>query len=313
MSSPQNDSSFCAIGVDVGGTKTAAGLVHFPKGEVCARRQIPTGGARGGRVVFEDVRRLCEELAATAREQNQSVNAIGIGLCELIDVAGNVMSENCVAWKNVPVCAELSNLAPTTIEADVRAAARAEAIFGAGQDFDQFLYVTVGTGISCCLMLNGKPFMGTRGATGTMASSPLSVLCDHCGKVNQRTLEEIAAGPALVARYKQRRAAAADTGPAIAAAAIGGDADAANVVRSAGESLGAILGMLVGVLDPEAVIVGGGLGSSEGLYWESFVASTRKHIWWDGHRDLPILRAATGRDADLIGAAIAAWDRHKSK
>ena len=76
------------------------------------------------------------------------------------------MSENCVAWKNVPVCAELASLAPTIIEADVRAAARAEAMFGAGKNFNQFLYVTVGTGISCCLMLGGKPFTGTRGATG---------------------------------------------------------------------------------------------------------------------------------------------------
>jgi glucokinase len=286
--------------------------VTFPKGEVSSRRQIPTEPARGGSAVFADVRRLCEELAAAAREQNQRVDAIGIGLCELVDVDGNVMSENCVAWKNVPICEELSSLAPTVIEADVRAAARAEAMFGAGKEFNQFLYVTVGTGISCCLMLNGKPFTGSRGATGTMASSPLSVLCEHCGKVNQHTLEEIASGPALVARYKQRRAAAPNTGQAVAAAATDGDSDAATIVRSAGESLGATVGMLVGMLDPEAVIIGGGLGSSEGLYWESFLDSARKHIWWDGHRDLPICRAATGHDADLIGAAIAAW-QHKSR
>jgi glucokinase len=61
--------------------------------------------------------------------------------------------------------------------------------------------------------------------------------------------------------------------------------------------------VLVSTLDPEAVIIGGGLGLSEGPYWEHFVAATRRHIWSDVHRDLPILRAATGEDAGWIGAA----------
>src|SRR2546427_5469713 len=177
MSSPaaMRDSPFCAIGVDVGGTKIAAGLVNFPSGEVRARRQILTASARGGAAVLEDVTRLCEEFSAVAQAQNERVHGIGIGICELVNLEGNVVSENCVAWKRIPVREKLSRLAPTTMEADVRAAALAEAVFGAGKSFQQFLYVTVGTGISCCLVLDGKPFTGAHGFTGTMASSPLSV------------------------------------------------------------------------------------------------------------------------------------------
>lgn len=300
---------FCAIGVDVGGTKIAAGLVIFPKGEVRARRQIPSAPARGGDAVFEDVLRLCEELSAAAHGQNQRVNSIGVGVCELVDLDGNVVSENCIAWKDVNVRERLSKLAPTIIEADVRAAALAEAMFGAGKPFKQFLFVTVGTGISCCLVLDGKPFTGAHGVTGTMASSPLSIECDHCGQVSQRTLEEIASGPALVARFNQRRPASAETGQAVLAAAAAGDIDAAQVVRSGGEALGSTVGLLINVLDPEAVVVGGGLGLSEGLFWENFLASTRRHIWSEAHRDLPIVRAATGPDAGLIGAAAAAWQK----
>ena len=170
---------FCAIGVDVGGTKIAAGLVKFPAGELIVRRQIPTTPARGGEAVFADVLHLCEELIVAARGVARSVNGLGIGVCELVDLDGNVASENCIAWKGVPVRERLSKLAPTVIEADVRAAASAEAAFGAGQRFKQFLYVTVGTGISCCLMLEGRPFTGAHGETGTMASSPLSVLCEQ--------------------------------------------------------------------------------------------------------------------------------------
>jgi glucokinase len=65
--------------------------------------------------------------------------------------------------------------------------------------------------------------------------------------------------------------------------------------------------LLVNTLDPEAVIVGGGLGLSEGLYWDGMIASTRRHIWSPNFRELPILRAAMGADAGWIGAAIAAW------
>ena len=302
--------SFRAIGVDVGGTKIAAGIVTFPRGEVHCRRQIPTAPARGGDAVFTDALRLCQQLIATAKARNQSVDSIGVGVCELVDLEGNVVSENCVAWKGVPVREQLSNLAPTIIEADVRAAARAETMFGAGKPFRQFLYVTVGTGISCCLVLAGKPFTGARGATGTMASSPSSVRCEQCGQVSRRTLEEIASGPALVARYNRRRPAGAETGEDVVAAAAAGDPDAADIVRSAGEALGSGVGLLVNVLDPEAVVVGGGLGLSEGLFWDNFSTSMRRHIWSEVHRDLPVLRAATGPDAGLIGAAAAAWDRY---
>ena len=303
------DRPFCAIGVDVGGTKIAAGIVIFPEGEVHERRQIATVTSRGGEAIFADVFLLCDELNVVTRAQKQCINGIGIGICELVDLTGNVFSENCVAWKDLPAGKQLSKLAPTLIEADVRAAALAEAMFGAGKPFKQFLYLTVGTGISCCLVLDGKPFTGARGATGTMASSPRGLVCEQCGHVSQRTLEEIASGPALVARYNERRPGVAETGQAVLAAAVAGDPEAAHVVRSAGEALGASVGLLVNVLDPEAVVLGGGLGLSVGPYWESFIAATRQHIWSEVHRNLPIVRAATRLNAGLIGAAAAAWKK----
>jgi glucokinase len=95
----------------------------------------------------------------------------------------------------------------------------------------------------------------------------------------------------------------------VLAAAEAKDPVAIQVVKSAGESLGNSAGFMVNVLDPEAIIVGGGLGLAGGLYWEAFVASTRRHIWSDTNRDLPILTAALGNDAGAIGAAATAWKR----
>ena len=82
-----------------------------------------------------------------------------------------------------------------------------------------------------------------------------------------------------------------------------GDVVAAEIVRSAGTALGVSVAFLCNVVDPEAIIVGGGLGLAGGLYWESFVEATRRHIYADDTRQLPILPAALGVDAGLIGAA----------
>jgi glucokinase len=263
--------------------------------------------------VLDDVVRLAEELAGQARDQGITVEGIGLGLCELVDPSGHIMSANCIHWQDQPVAVRLSRVAPVCLEADVRAAALAEALFGAGHAFRIFLYLTVGTGISSCLMIDGGPFVGARGATGTMASSPMDVRCENCGHIDRRTLEQIASGPALVARLNKLRPGAARCGEDVLVAAASGDAQAREVVRSAGESLGSAVGLLVNILDPEAVVVGGGLGLSEGAYWQSFIASSRRHIWSGVHRDLPILRAATGHNAGIVGAAAAAWKKARSR
>jgi glucokinase len=303
-----SQSQFTAIGVDVGGTKTAAGLVSFPEGQVRARRQIATHPERGGEAVLNDVLQLAGELATEAKKENLSVHGIGVGVCELVNLAGDVVSANCVAWQGLPVQERLATVAPSWVEADVRAAALAEALFGAGRKQQIFLYVTIGTGIASCLVMDGQPFRGARGATGTVASSPWPRQPEFSQP--SRALEDIASGPALARRFQQLHGTA-QSGRDVLAAAGAGNAVALGVVRSAGEAVGATIALLVNVLDPESVIIGGGLGLSEGPYWESLVASTRQHIWSDLHRDLPIRKATTGADAGIIGAAAAAWKKYR--
>jgi glucokinase len=168
-----------------------------------------------------------------------------------------------------------------------------------------FAFVTVGTGISCCLVQDGQPYAGARGNALILASSPLTTVCSACGALLRPVLEEFAAGPALVARYNQGCAGHAARGEDVVAAADAGDPIARQVLQTAGEALGVSVGWLINVLDPEALVVGGGLGLAGGLYWERFVAATRAHIWAAAGRDLPILMAALGPDAGLIGAAAA--------
>jgi glucokinase len=227
-----------------------------------------------------------------------------MGVCELVDPRGNVTSAYNFDWRHLPVQQQLGEIAPAVVESDVRAAALAEAHYGAGAPFTLFGYVTVGTGISSCLVQAGKPLAGARGNALVLATMPLTTTCTTCGAVLQPVLEEFAAGPALLARYHQAGGRAAQNGQALFAAVADQDAIAVAVVRSAGEALGTSVAFLCNLLDPEAVIVGGGLGLAGGLYWEAFVTATRTHIYAEDTRALPILPAALGVDAGLIGAAL---------
>jgi glucokinase len=298
MSQPECECS--VIGVDVGGTKIAAALVKFPKGRANSFRTIPTAAHRGGDAILNDLEGLIADFAT----EKKSIAGIGIGICELVDNDGQIVSDNCINWRTSTVKSRLSKFGPVKIEADVRAAALAEAHFGRGLNVRSFIYVTVGTGISCCLVLDGKPYTGARGATGTMASGPLFNPYDP--NENLISLEQISSGPALVARYAER-GFKAGTAQEVFAAAEAGERNAFEIVRSAGHALGGAIGSLVNVLDPELVLLGGGLGSTEGLYRSALIESARQHIWWPGHRELPILSAQTGAMAGVIGAAAAFW------
>jgi glucokinase len=294
-----------AIGIDVGGTKIAGGLVCLDTGEVQEKRVIPTNPERGGEAVLADVVALSEDLKATAETRGDRVRGLGVGVAELVDPEGRVRSANLIAWEGLPVRERLARIAPAVVESDVRAAALAEARYGAGRAYRLFAYVTVGTGISSCLVQDGRPFAGARGNALVLASGPLSVPCDGGGWA-RFVLEAYASGPAIAARYGRRTGRRVERAEEVLAAAGAGDEEAAAIVRSAGEALGSGVGFLVNVLDPEAVIVGGGLGLAGGLYWVSFVRATRAHVWNDATRGLPILMVALGADAGLVGAAVLA-------
>ncbi|MEN9938684.1 MAG: hypothetical protein RLZZ387_5263 [Chloroflexota bacterium] len=293
-----------ALGIDVGGTKIAGGVVDLETGQVLVRRSTPTRPERGGEPVLADTLELARALHSEARALGVEARGVGVGVCELVDPAGHVTSGHAVQWAGLPVRERLEEIGPAAVEADVRAHALAEARFGAGRGLDLFVFVTVGTGISSCLVQGGRPLAGARGNALVLASSPTTVVCERCGTVNRPVLEEYASGPALVARYNRDYGGHAARGEDVLAAMEAGDAHASLVVTSAGAALGVALGWLVNVLDPEAVVVGGGLGAAGGPYFDTMTDSTHTHIWADATRGLPILRAALGPDAGLVGAAL---------
>ena len=255
-----------AVGLDVGATKIAAARVDTATGEIQAARRIPTAPARGAGVVLADCRRLAAELGDGV--------PTGLAICELVDPAGHVRSAETIDWRGADLLAEFAG-----VEADVRAGALAEARFGAGREHPDFLYVTVGSGISHCLMSDGVPRMGVRGAA-------------------------IGTGAPLVEQWSSGLALARRTGHASAQDALA-DPEAADVVEDAAQRLGVALAALVNALDPGAVIVGGGLGLNDG-YRGRVERALRADVYDPEARALPVLPAALGADAPAIGAALAA-------
>ena len=295
-----------AIGIDLGGTKIAAGLVELPAGRVVAREIIPTAAERGGAAVLRDTLALARRLMTHAASLAAPVCGIGVGICELVNLEGEIRSDNLIKWQGLDAQQALATIAPTRFESDARAPALAESRYGAGKGYRNFMYLTMGTGISYCLVIDGKPYAGAHGNAIIAGSGLLSATCESCGAGVERSLEDYASGPALAARYYRQGGTTLSSGIEVTAAAAAGDELATSIVRSAGSAVGNTAGFLINALDPEALIVAGGLGLAGGLYWDSFIASTRRRIWAQEHRSLPIVPAQLGLDAGLVGAALIA-------
>lgn len=287
-----------AVGIDVGGTKIAGAIVNLTTGAIAARRQVATRFERGGIAVLAEVASMATGLADEAARQGTCLSGLGIGVAELVDPNGAVFSDYRIAWKGMDVQSELSHILPTRVESDVRAAALAEARYGAGRQWRDFLYVTVGTGVSAVSVRDGHPYSGAHGAALVIANGPTRHHCPVCGHVTGQVLEDIASGPGLVA-------AMGGTGTAedVLAAAEADDSRAIAVIDHAAAELGTVIALLVNSLDPAAVIVGGGLGSAPGRYWASLGAAINAGLWNGFERHLPIVQAQLGPDAGLIGAA----------
>lgn len=293
-----------ALGIDVGGTKIAAGIVDLTTGAVTARRQVPTGYDRDGQAILDDTVALARELVRDAARLGLHPKALGLGVAELVDRQGRVFSSHRIRWGGMDVAGQLGAVLPTVVSADVRAAALAEARFGTGRGLSDFYYVTIGTGVAGVLVLNGMPYAGSRGAALVIANSLERRRCPACGHESRGMVEDVASGPGVAAAF------GAETAEEVLTAAAAGDARALQVIDHATAELGRVLALLADSLDPQAIVLGGGLGCAPGPYFDAICRAIHAGLWDGVAHDLPITRAALGPDAGLIGAACATLPLH---
>ena len=304
-----------AVGIDVGGTKTAVALVAAD-GRVVTERVLATKADEGAEQLHDRLVHAVRELRDHDAARGHRV-PLGIVLPELVSPGGEVLTEVVVPGIAGPLAQRWGDLDVTVVDADVRAGAVAESELGHGRGLDSFVYVSVGTGISTCFVVAGRPWAGHRGAalllgSGLLVATPSGPSSEQPGSGPAGPpLEELAGGPALLAAYRSAGGRAESTELLLARA--GDDPLAARVVTAGGHLLGLGLAEVVNLLDPQAVVVGGGLGSAPGRYWEAAVAAARPAIWAEVSRRLPLLQAATGARAGVLGAALLAMRTHVSR
>ena len=270
------------LGVDVGATKIAAAVVDRESGAIGSRSAIETRAEDGPEAVLAACVTLADRVAGDDR-----VAGVGVGVCELVDPRGAVTSDQTLDWRGMELASRFAHIAPTRIESDVRAAALAEAAFGAGRGMESFLYVNAGSGISSCLVVDGAPFPGARGNAICIGGGPLDV-------------EEVAGGIGIARNAGMRSAAE------VAAAAASGEAVARETIEAGGRALGGAVAFAVNILDPEAVLLGGSVVLGSELFRNALERAVRRHVWSVDTRTVPLVDAQLGPDAGVIGAAMSA-------
>jgi glucokinase len=306
------------IGVDVGGTKVAAGLVDCSGKIHCQSRtpMVANDAARG--------------LAAVSTAINELLNGSGtrqtpaIGVCApgpLNPTTGIVINPpNLPAWHNFPLADELRSLYPNTtikIDNDANAAALAESKWGAGRGYRNLFYATIGTGIGAGLVFDGQIYHGRTGSAvegGHQGIDPRGPLCP-CGK--RGCIEVLAAGPAIARRAREKLSHAAKsallemtggdaqgiTSEMVAKAYWAGDGIAKEVMKETLDLLGYWLGNVIDLVEPDVIVIGGGVSSMLAPFLEEIRARWTGACLNPYPQEIPLVLAHYKEDAGIAGAA----------
>jgi glucokinase len=298
----QNDT----IGIDIGGTKIAIGLVDG-KGSVIKKVQYETVRNKS----FQDA--VDKIIIGLKKLGVKKVGRIGVGIAGQIDSGSGIIvhSPNIPSWKNVPVISTIENKVgrefkkkinfKVKIANDANCFVLGEAKYGAGKDLKNVLGLTLGTGLGGGLIINGKIYKGQG-----YAIEPGHFIIEEegrkCSCSMRGCLENYVAGRAIEDEYykraKKRLSAIEIEKEAIKE---GRKSKAHNVYKEAGKYLGIGISNLVNILDPDVVIIGGGLGRSDLLFKEAKKEAS-KNIFFK-KRKVNIKKAKLGHDAGIVGAA----------
>lgn len=306
-----------SIGIDVGGTKVLGGVVD-ETGKILARARKETP-RQGGSALTQTIAETAQELM-----QDFSIASVGVSAAGFVSSDRKTMlaTPNIADWNGVNLDFELTSLIglPVVIENDANAAAWGEFKFGAGQDQDHMMMLTIGTGIGGGIIINGQLYRGAFGIAaefGHMRVVPDGHLCG-CGA--RGCFEQYASGNALLRHAREAINASPEvarnllsrgdgtinglTGQNITDAAREGDWVALAAFNTTGEWLGAGIASLAVLLDPACVVIGGGVIDAGEILLKPTRQVLERTMPFAGKHPFPRLIAAElGNEAGLVGAA----------
>lgn len=328
-----------AIGVDIGGTKIAAGLVDT-RGRIVMHTRWPMVARRSAQEGLAAV--LCAIKAVRVSEAARSahLNGVGIGTPGNIDPAEGriVKATNLPCWINYPLAAKVAEATglPVRLDNDGNAAALAEAVWGAGAGYHSVFCVTLGTGIGTGIVTNGRVLHGRTGSAGEGGHVVINFNGPKCPCGKRGCIEQYAAGPAIARRA---RAQLAETKPAhharkrlalqskmlelaegrvqnvtaeiVGEAALAGDLLATRVLQETAGYLAIWLGNIIDLLEPDIIVIGGGIGHLMATFLGYMRGQLERWSIASCASEIPIVSAIYGAEAGITGAAALCLNPHE--
>jgi glucokinase len=294
------------IGVDIGGTKIAAGLV---KGFKVIKRHIEPTSVKDGASLIRQVEVVVERL------WTGQVSAIGVGIAGLTDHSAGVF----LGGPNLPHKLAKTRISwllqkrfkvPATIDNDVHCFTLAEAKIGAGKRFSSVVGINLGTGVGGGIVINGQLYRGRNNGAGEFGHSLIGSSA-KCGCGQKGHFEALASGSAMKRLYRKISGRSANA-TEVELLAKKGDRDAKKIFSVMADALGAGLANIILTVNPDVIVVGGGLAKVD-MLMKPAIRLTASKIIYAPLRSTPIVRAKLGGDANLIGAAILAAEASSKK
>lgn len=308
------------VGVDIGGTNVKAGIVD-EDGKIVIKSSIPTDSVKDYKKIVSDVSAQILKLADSALIGTDEIAGIGIGCPGMITSETGVVDYTCnLGWRNVPLADSFAKTLdkPVFVSNDANVAALGEAMFGTGREYDDVIFVTLGTGVGGGVIIGNKLFEGYKSKGAELGHMVINVDGELCGCGRRGCMEAYCSATALIRDTKRAMENDKDSsmwqfvggdidkvdGRTAFECSKTGDKSAKTVIDNYVKYLGEGLSNFVNIFRPQAIILGGGV-CAQGDY---LVVPVQKYV--DEHTyggdDAPrtlILTATLGNDAGLVGAA----------
>lgn len=301
------------IGVDLGGTKIS-GILLNALGKKIADALVPTKAAEGAAVVEKQLFLLIDQIVDAARQEKIDVIGIGVGVPGVIERTGGILvyAAN-LPFRKYPFIDRLKAryALPIALENDAAAAAWAEYKFGSGQGSNTMLFVTASTGIGAGAVINGALYTGSTGSAFELGHITIQKDGIVCGCGNRGCAELYASGSA-VARIAEEKIASGEmtvlkgqkiTAEAVFMAAEAGDRLSAYIVKQALEDLGTCVSVAAALLDPDSIVIGGGMAQAGERVWRVVEDVLKEKCLPTVAEHVKVVPSALKSEAGVYGAA----------
>ncbi len=309
------------IGIDIGGTDLKTAIVDA-QGKILAKAQCPTFANRAYQDIVKDMCSTALEALQESGVQLTDIHSVGVGIPGIANEnTGKVIFCTNLSWYDIPLAEEIQKHInkPVFINNDATVAGYAESMAGVSKDTHSSVFITLGTGIGAGIVINGKPWSGFHGIGSELGHATLDMIDGvQCTCGNKGCVERYCSATAIIRMAKEALANIDNNlmlqkcngnldnlnAKMIFDAAKEGDPIATNVFNTYIEYLCKTIAMVINIIDPEVIVLGGGLSKAGDFLLHAVNANIEKHLLFKTCAYPRIAIAKLGADAGVIGAAL---------